>query len=149
MLEWFYNRGANIFKTSRRDLKIVGARWVKQVPYWGPTNIKCHHIQFSCTGNMTPRIWALGGLRVCRNKCVTMAKLLRYFASLSWQPSLMYMVVTVIQQVTITSNVNSMPSLQVSCHGYTKIYHKCCCYTTNSPMKCKYVCDLKQFYITL
>jgi hypothetical protein len=113
MLWWFYSRGGKIFKTSRSDLKIVGARWVKQVPYWGPTNIKCHHIQFSCTSDTAPRIWALGGLRVWKRKYVTMAKLLRYFASLSWQPACTYMVVS----------FNRLPllSMLILCHHFMVI----------------------------
>jgi hypothetical protein len=31
---------------------------MKQVLYWGPTNIRCHHIKFSCQGNPESRISA-------------------------------------------------------------------------------------------
>jgi len=31
---------------------------MKQVSYWGPTNIRHNHPKFSHLGNLVPRIWA-------------------------------------------------------------------------------------------
>jgi len=29
---------------------------MKQVPYWGPPNIRCHHTKFSSLGDLVPGI---------------------------------------------------------------------------------------------
>jgi hypothetical protein len=48
------NSGAQIFQTSRNHLKILGARRVKQVPYWGSISVRCHHTTYSHVGFVHP-----------------------------------------------------------------------------------------------
>jgi hypothetical protein len=52
-------RGVQIFQKSRcRYLKISVHHNddMKQVPRWGPTNIRCHHTKLSCLGDLVLRI---------------------------------------------------------------------------------------------
>ena len=54
-------RGAQIFRKCRSYLKILCTRKMTWSKFHsdGPTNIRCHHTNFSCLGDLSPRICLL------------------------------------------------------------------------------------------
>ena len=55
-----YTRVAQIFQKRTNNLKILGdvKGDVKQLPYWGPVNIRPHRTKFSLSGDLASGICA-------------------------------------------------------------------------------------------